>query len=322
MTTPIFILGVAPRCGTNFIEDLLCVHPDCGLGIPLRENQVLGALPEFDDTITGLARRWGANKRWGFMPEHAEDLAAAIGKAIVDFTVSQVDDRRRVTEPPDTLPGIAKSFKQSPPFLVSKYPRAGSLPSFRRFLPEEKLVILMRDGRAVAESSIRSWGWPFDVAVDNWRSGAQSIADWLDANPDDDAVFIRYEDILTSPETEIPRLFDYLGLDLDRFDMDTAMGRPVRGSSTARPTSSEKVTWEPVAKSDDFDPLARARDWTDEQHARFNHMAGDLSERFGYPLKPVDTTILSPALQTARDAMLAARAAARPFRRALKQPTP
>ena len=28
--SPIFILGISQRSGTNFLFDLLCLHPDCG----------------------------------------------------------------------------------------------------------------------------------------------------------------------------------------------------------------------------------------------------------------------------------------------------
>ena len=37
---PIFILGITPRSGTNFLQDILCFHPDCGAG-PVREYFLL-----------------------------------------------------------------------------------------------------------------------------------------------------------------------------------------------------------------------------------------------------------------------------------------
>lgn len=314
MTTPVFVVGVAPRCGTNYVEDLLCVHPDCGLGIPLRENQLMGILPQLAAIVGELDQRWGRNQRWGFRPEHSADLARALGAGIVDFLVSQVDERRRLQTPPASLPGIEEAFKLSPRFLITKHPRATGLADFRTFFPEGKLILLMRDGRAVAESSIRSWGWDFDIAVDNWRQGAREMARFLDDHPDDPSIFVRYEDLIIDPERQLARIFDYIGLDSGRFDFDRALRRPVRGSSTARPEGAEGVDWQPVEKDAAFDPLARARGWTPAQHARFNHMVGNLSIRFGYPLESGEPGPAAPVVNLARDAYLAARNVTRPLR--------
>jgi hypothetical protein len=317
MTTPIFVLGVAPRSGTNYIEDLLCVHPDCGLGVPLRENQLMSSLPDLAAIVRTHEANWAKNARWGFLPEHAEDLAHALGRGLIDFMVSQVDERRRLHEPPESLPGIEAAFKQSPRYLVSKHPRTVGLADFRRFFPDEKLILLIRDGRAVAESSIRSWGWTFDVAVDGWRRGAAEMAAFLDENPDDPALFVRYEDLITDPEAGLKQIFAYLDLDADVFDYEKALKRPVRGSSTARPQGADKVDWQPVEKTDSFDPLARARDWTDAQHERFNHMTGDLSVRFGYPV--VETGSGSRVANLTKDGLLAGRKLLSPMRGRLRE---
>lgn len=318
MTTPVFIMGVAPRSGTNYLEDVLCVHPDCGLGIPLRENHLLSALPDLAAIVRRLQARWDRHERWGFLPEHADDLARSLGSALADFTVSQVDERRRIEAPPDTLPGVEHSFKVSPKLLVSKVPSTRGLADFRSFFPDAKLILLMRDGRAVAESSVRSWGWHFDVAVDTWRRGARDMARFLDDHPEDSALLVRYEDLISRPEEELEKIFEYLDLDPASFDYERAHHRPVRGSSTIRPAGAEaSVAWQPVEKTDDFDPLARAREWTDAQHARFNHMAGGLSKRFGYPLKGVDETALATMRHNASDLLLKARTVSRPLRQRL-----
>lgn len=313
-TEPIIIIGAAPRSGTNYIEDLLCVHPDCGLGVPLRENHILAELPALAEIVDRLAAHWDANTRWGFLPEHADDLARSLGVGIGDFLVSQVDERRRLTEPPATISAVAETFKESPRYLVSKTPRATGLADFRRFFPDTKLILLMRDGRAVAESSIRSWGWHFDVAVDSWRSGAAAIADFLDRNPDDDSIVVRYEDMVVDPETQLDRIFGYLDLDPAGYDFEKGLNRPIRGSSTRR-KSAERVTWEPVEATADFDPLGRASGWSTEQHARFNHMTGDLLVRFGYVPVPTESSITDVAQHYLRDGLLTARQASRPIRK-------
>lgn len=133
------------------------------------------------------------------------------------------------------------------------------------------------------------------------------MAAFLDAHPDDPALLVRYEDLVTHLEGELERIFSHLGLDPEPFDFECALSRPVRGSSTTRPSEAKGLDWHPVAKTDAFDPVARARHWTDAQHARFNHMAGDLSTRFGYALVTTKGTPRSTAVNLGRDILLKAR---------------
>lgn len=315
MTEPVFLLGVAPRSGTNYLEDLLAVHPDCGIGIPLREDHLLAHAQPLIRYVDSVTSTWTTKPRWGFQPGHAADLARSVGSGIIDFLVSQVDGRRRLTTPPDTLPGIDEAFKLEPRYLIAKTPRPTNLEHFHRLFPDSPLLLLVRDGRAVTESSMRSWGYSFDRAVQEWVTGARRLVDYLDTADSSKHLFLRYEDILDDPERELGRIFGYLDLDASVYDFGKALKRPVRGSSTVKPDQSgtERVSWEPVAPPSDFDPRERFSSWSDEQHARFNHLAGVLSVRLGYPLVEVEESSADRARHLLRDAAMHGRTAVKPF---------
>ena len=122
---PIFIHGILPRSGTNFLSDLLLLHPDCAAAIdPVREDLFLDrsdALQEFVDSVIGA---W--DPRWGEVTDEIRSrLYSAIGEGLAAFL--RADPHRR---------------------LVSKSPSFRHLGRFFTLFPHAKLLILVRDGRA------------------------------------------------------------------------------------------------------------------------------------------------------------------------------
>lgn len=306
MTSPVFILGVAPRCGTNYLERLLCLHPDCGLSVPLRQNNLTSILPLLAHVSDEVEKQWRRYPNWGFTTDHFDDFDRSLGVGLIDFMLSTTDERRRITELPDHMKDIENYYRPSPRYLVTKQPRTTGLAHFRRFFPTEKLILLIRDGRAVVESSIRSWDWPFDVAVKGWRQGAAAIVEY-DLADDPDALLVRYEDLVAGTEQEMLRILQFLELDHEDYDLAAAESSPVVGSSTVRPTGATSVEWNPIDPAPSFNPLGRASQWDRHRHRRFNHMAGDLLMEMGYEPVPVDSTPTHRAVNLFRDGLLAAR---------------
>jgi len=56
---PIFIHGILPRSGTNFIWDLLLLHPDCSRGRePVNEDLFLEHSEHLTAFATAVQRAW------------------------------------------------------------------------------------------------------------------------------------------------------------------------------------------------------------------------------------------------------------------------
>src|SRR3979409_629177 len=88
--TPIFILGIAHRSGTNYLHDLIRLHPACEPASSVLEKVFALAnahlLLRYAD---GVARFW--KKRWGRegLMEEKRMLCARIGEGLIAFLYEQ-----------------------------------------------------------------------------------------------------------------------------------------------------------------------------------------------------------------------------------------
>jgi Sulfotransferase family len=261
-TRPVLILGLTPRTGTNYLWDLLRLHPGCAGGRePVREDFFLehaGLLAEF---VSVVRSRW--DPAWGRMDEGiTADLRASLGSALVRFLTID-SDRRLVTKNPSVV-GIERVFD---------------------FFPTAQVMILARDGRAVVESCVRSFGWDLDLAARHWATAARTGLDFLASRGghDPSVRLVRYEDLVVDCRGQMGQLLGFLDLSTDEYDFAAAEHLPVRGSSVFHGASS-RVHWDPVERTDGFDPLRRSEHWSLDQHERFAWLAGREQVALGYPL--------------------------------------
>ena len=118
---PIFIHGILPRSGTNYLWDLLLLHPDCARAVdPVREDLFLDHsdhLVAFEEAVRGA---W--DPRWGeFSAGLTSRLHAALGDGLLSFLWADRDRR-----------------------LITKSPSVRNLTRFFTFFPEARLLVLVR----------------------------------------------------------------------------------------------------------------------------------------------------------------------------------
>lgn len=255
----IFLLGITPRSGTNFLQDILRVHRDCDIPAPIWEDHLLHHADLLFDYATSVHHHWESHDVdvEGFR----EDLCRDIGSSLVDYLYRRVDSER----------------------LLTKTPSVRNLKHFYRFFPDAYLLILVRDGRSVAESGVRTFGWSYEAAARRWdRAAARILAfDRQHAGGGSRHLIVRYEDLVRDLKREMTRILSFLDLDPDRYDIAAAENLPVRGSSVFR-GASEETTWMRVEKTEEFNPLERWSHWDLARHERFNWIAGANLERLGY----------------------------------------
>ena len=75
------------------------------------------------------------------------ELYASLGSALVAFLT--VDHGRRLVTKNPSVIGIERVFT---------------------FFPTAQVIILLRDGRAVVESCLRTFAWDFDLATRRWAA--------------------------------------------------------------------------------------------------------------------------------------------------------
>jgi hypothetical protein len=278
VTDPIFIQGITERSGTNFLFHLLCLHPDCDHGGPIWENYLLSMADHLVSYVEGLYREW--NEEWKVQAEIGppDALLSNIGDGLIAF----LNRQRRLNRPGR---------------LVTKSPSVQNLGCFFRLFPRAPLLIVVRDGRAVVESGMRSFGWSFEAGARSWADAARTIIGMCErASPVDNRfLIVRYEDLFSAPEPQLRRIFDHIGLDPESYDYAAAGQLPVYGSSERAVPGGEGLHWDPAERGTGFDPLARFRHWDQARHDRFNWIAGDRLTYFGYEPVVGSSTGLSKA---------------------------
>jgi hypothetical protein len=291
----VFILGIAERSGTTYLQDLLRLHPDCDVDrLELEEDHFVDFSDLLIKFVQSASRGWKA--WWGEeqLQRERELVLRSLGEGLISYLKMQVVNRRYL----NGMHPVDKELK----VLVTKSPSTNNVELFFRIFPDAELIILIRDGRSVVESAVRTFFRRFDKASRQWADRADSVLRFVqnDTSRDRRYLLVKYEDLYSNSDEEIRKILSFLRLDMTRYSFEGARNLPVRGSSTLRregaaPTSSAArgvapgIHWQPVPKSADFNPLARWSQWTRAQHERFNWIAGDRLTALGYEKKVYPT---------------------------------
>lgn len=268
-TDPIFILGILPRSGTNFLYDLLCLHPDCDASAPIPEDYLVSRANLLIDYINSVSWNWRID--WE-VEDQKDILFHYIGKGLTAFLNSQAinNDNSKVKRR-----------------IVTKTPSVRNLDYFFKLFPSSHLIILVRDGRAVVESSVKSFNNNYETMMRLWAEAAETILrfDQATKNSDFKYLIVRYEDLWNNLEAELRKILTFLELDGEAYDFDVAVNLPIKGSSELRRRGKSQLNWQPVEKTSDFNPLQRWSHWGHTLHRRFDWIAGQYLTEFGYETK-------------------------------------
>jgi len=260
--TPIFIIGIMERCGTNFLRDLLDLLPDCAVvPSPIDEDHFLNKGNFLIKYTDALQEEW--------------KIHGKVDKGLIDSLCWSIGYGLQL------FLNLQTGFNKRP---ITKTPGVGNLSFFFKYFPNSHLLILVRDGRAVVESGIKTWKWRTTKAIRKWKNSAEKILEFDQANKDSEYryLIVRYEDLMNKLESELDRIFEFLGVDITNYNFDAARNLPVRGSSEISKNDRGKVSWETVEKLSDFNPLERWAHWKRPMHARFNCIAMKCLKDFGY----------------------------------------
>ena len=237
-THPIFILGIAQRSGTNFFLDLIRLHPDCDAPAPIAEDFLVyhaDLLVRYATSVYGYWHRWARDEKM------EELLCEYLGNGLISFLTLHTSQKR----------------------IITKTPSARNVEHFFKLFPRAYLLLLVRDGRAVVESGVKSFNNNFETAVRRWAEASETALRFLETHKDSDLKFlvIKYEDLCDNTSEELRKVFDFVGLDSEKYNFDSAIDLPVRGSSSFGRKDQGKLNWEPVEKNQDFNPVVRWSHW-------------------------------------------------------------
>lgn len=283
----IFLFGMSVRSGTNFSGKIFSKHPDVEV-IPqnqtTREFPLLNVIDKFKTGFETFAKMYtdnNGNKDHYTWSNYGSYFGNSILKYIEDHLI---EDKSK------------KKYFIKDPYVIN-------LTHFRTVFPKSKLILLVRDGRDIVESSEKAYlikktsqsklnrlkryifhytGREFRRNVKAWKQNAKIIHDYLQTAEGESALLIRYEDLHSEIESVYRELFAHCDLS---FDNVLYKDVEVMGSSFSDQISDKgknKVDWNPIKKTDAFKPVGRWHDWPKWKVRYFNKVAGDYLAIFGY----------------------------------------
>jgi protein-tyrosine sulfotransferase len=258
----LFLHGVQPRSGTNFVSSLLAQHPDI-VADPMGIHE-LPLLMMLDDIGT-LQRRFLMRCRANRAAFDRYDFVSVLANGIVAAAERQ------------SVPGQRLLFRS---------PHAHMLQLFPVFFPDDLLIVLMRDGRDVITSTQSTWkSGPFgktfrDLCLE-WAYSAEAALDAVDQVGRHRCRLVRYEDAVGDPAGTFKMLCEFAKIEPGKVDPERLTSLPVKGSSEASRVG-DHVSWTPIEKPRAFNPIGRWKTWTSRQHRLFWSIAGEMMMRAGY----------------------------------------
>ncbi len=260
---PIIVLGVMPRSGTNFVRDILALHPDT-CADP-------GGLHEFPLLHTARHAAMFRRDYIQYFPSSADavgrwDLLAMLAGAWFRELQHEAGNRH----------------------IVLKSPHVQNLSLAPHVFADVRLILCLRDGRDVVDSwtstfdQARLGRKTFDQLATEWSLAAQAILDCEPGGPGyhPRMMVVRYEQLQAGDAALVARMLEHGDLAPERYDFEAYEALPVRGSS--RSTAAAERTWSPQEKDQDFRPVGRWTSWPERRRARFDRIAGSVLERAGY----------------------------------------
>ncbi len=259
----VFVHGVLPRSGTNFLSDALELHADlCAHPGRLWEFPLLYVAPG----ASALQREFVQMFKRNNEVMGRFDMLAYLASGWMAALQQEAGDRH----------------------ILLKCPHVQHINLFRHIFPDDMLLLCLRDGRDIVQSSkgtfrrgligrkvtselMREWRYATD-AILSFEPGGQ--------NAYGNAMVIRYEALVEQPNEVIGQALAHAGLDPERYDFEALSNLPVRGSSAV--TADDKSRWDQHEKPKDFKPVGRWSSWSERQRRKFKSLAGATLIRAGY----------------------------------------
>lgn len=192
-TVPVFVAGM-PRSGTSLIDQIINAHPlAAGVGELNAIEQFAGKLSKAWDPTKPAGKQFGQYDAWRWTRE-AKNY------------VKQIES---------LAPGAERIVNKA----LGNNKLVGLL---ARLLPNTRIIHAIRDPRDVAISCymggfnnrMHAWTTRLDWASHAWSQSRRMMEHWR-SSLDVPILDVHYERLVAHPETEFPRIIEFLGLPWD-----------------------------------------------------------------------------------------------------------
>ena len=198
---------------------------------PVYEDHLVRWSPHLVHYVEDVSQRW--SPEWEVPSEEAAELLRSLGDGVAAWITGQ-----------------------SQRHVVTKMPSMENAHLFFDIFRSGPLLVVVRDGRSLAESGVRTFGWTYERAFRAYAASAQTLLDLQATAPSDRLHTVRFEDLVEHPDSTVRRLCEHCELDPTTFPYDRIAELPVRGSS-ALAGDGGNVHWAPTDKPEGFAPVER-----------------------------------------------------------------
>src|SRR5215467_12101354 len=182
--SPIILLSACPRSGSNYLEKLLSLHPQCRRS-KVPEDFFLANSETLLNFCRSVADSW--DDWWLERLGGPSRLAMHMGTALLRFA----------------YPALEKEGPVGDLHLVLRSPTAEGMANVTILFPDARVLVVVRNGPATVESGRKSFGWPYEEAILAWRQSVRRILSFLAGVDGRRCVLIRFEDLAADPGREI-----------------------------------------------------------------------------------------------------------------------
>lgn len=255
----IIIHGIMPRSGTVYVGELLRLHPDL---VAYPNNIWEVPFLQLSDDIRGIQRKFHQGYRHNAGKLGESDFLPLFGASFIAYLYSRVPTEAR---------------------MLLKVPSVHYLSSFYSVFPCEHLLLLIRDGRDVVHSTLKTWPQlRFSFVCRRWRRSAEMVleCDRRFSQERSGYWLARFEDALQDPVSFVKEACRHFGLDQEKYPFERIEEIRVIGTSSV--PSQQEVTWDHLLKPKGFKPKGHWHGWPARKKRVFKRIAGEALEAFGY----------------------------------------
>ncbi|MBV1907493.1 MAG: sulfotransferase [Pseudomonadales bacterium] len=254
----LIVHGVMPRSGTVYCGELIRLHPDIvAYPYDLWEVPLLQAKKQVDELQSAFLDGYRINSD----KLVATEFQCIIGAAFIGYMHAALPPGKR---------------------LLLKVPRAGHLNYFSSMFPMENALLLMRDGRNIVESTLKTWpDKNFKETTGTWRDATRMMLQVAgEKSGGRNCKLYNYEDVSRAPVEFVEDMCSVYGLEQKKYPFEQIHDLPARGSSSLSKTG--QVDWKPKPKPKKFKANEHWQDWDARKKANFKRIAGQELIKAGY----------------------------------------
>jgi hypothetical protein len=259
----VFILGPA-RSGTTLLYKGLCLHPEVAF-----ISNWSARFPRFSvvAALNRVARRLPSGARDIWFGRGSNAYVYGTSRPLIDrmfptpvegepvYTRAGVErpggPPTAAVDPRSALPATfdsIRSFGRGSCFVSKRIANNLRIPVLHGIFPDARFVVLIRDGRAVADSLARVDWWessfiwwyggtpttwraegrdPWELCARHWVEEIRAIEEGLQTVPDEHVLRLRYEDVVADPMHAFERIAAFVGLPDDPAWEASLAGLPI-----------------------------------------------------------------------------------------------